>query len=162
MRTSSTAARRASASRKGANNAGVDARPSGGVSLMRTLWIGWMAFGLAVVVGVVPASLAQDPQVLDLGKPAGTGVGAERPQTHGELSGGLRSEARTHTGVFIVAPIGKVRVGPASVEGEPSYVRRTTDKGITIVEVSTTPFMPVVPGGQALALIGRPDQPAGW
>lgn len=128
--------------------------------MLRRLWIGHMAVGLAVAVGFVPASFAQDSPVLDHGKPAGTGVGAEKRQAHGELSGGLSSEARTHTGVFIVAPIGKVGVGPASVEGEPTYVRRTTDKGITIVEVSTTPFMPVVPGVEAL--IGRPDQPAGW
>jgi hypothetical protein len=128
---------------------------------MRTLWIGWMAFGPAVAVAAVPASLAQDPAVLDQGKLAGTGVQVEEPQTHGELSGGLSSEARTHTGVFIVAPIGKVGVGPASVEGEPTYVRRTTDKGITIVEVSTTPFMPVLQSKFA-ELIARPDQPAGW
>jgi len=129
---------------------------------MRTLCIGYMAIGLAAVVGVVPAAFAQDPQVLDHGKPAGTGVGAEKPQTHGELSGGLSSEARTHTGVFIVAPIGKVGVGPASVEGEPTYVRRTkASEGMTIVEVSATPFMPVLQSSVA-ELIVRPDQPAGW
>ena len=128
---------------------------------MRTLWIGWMAFGLAVGVAVVPASLAQESQGPDHGKLAGTRVEVEEPQAHGELSGGLSSEARTHTGVFIVAPIGKVGLGPASVEGEPSYVRRTTDKGITIVEVSTTPFMPVLASNGAV-LIARPDQPAGW
>ena len=129
---------------------------------MRTLWIGFMGFGLSGVVGVVPASLAQDPQVLDHGKPAGTGVGAEERQTHDDLSGGLRSEARTHTGVFIVAPIGKVRVGPASVEGEPTYVRRTkASEGMTIVEVSATPFMPVLASNVA-ELIARPDLPAGW
>ena len=127
---------------------------------MRTLWIGFMAFGLAVAVGVVPASFAQDPPVLGHGKPAGTAVGAEGRQTHNEMSAGLRSEAREHEGVFVAEPIGKVWVGPESVDGEPTYVRRTTDKGITIVEISTTPFMPVVPGVEAL--IGRPDQPASW
>jgi hypothetical protein len=120
-----------------------------------------MAFGLAVVVAVVPASLAQDSQVLDQGKLAGTGVQLEEPQARNELSGGLSSEAQTHSGVFIVAPIGKVSVGSDLVEGEPSYVRRTTDKGITIVEVSATPFMPDLPTKVA-ELIARPDQPAGW
>ena len=124
---------------------------------MRTLWIGYMAIGLAAVVGVVPASLAQDSQVLDHGKPAGTGIEA---LTHDELSAGLRSEGREHTGVLVAVPIGKVWVGPESLDGEPGYVRRTTDKGITIVEVSTTPFM-LEPTGVA-ALIGRPDQPAPW
>ena len=127
---------------------------------MRTLWIGHMAIGLAAVVGVVPASLAQDSQVLDRGKLAGTGVEAKEPQTRDELSGGLRSEAGETGVVFVAAPIGKVWVGPESLDGEPSYVRRTTDKGITIVEVSTTPFMPVVPGFEAL--ITRSDQPAPW
>ncbi|MCL6699614.1 hypothetical protein LZ496_12580 [Sphingomonas sp. NSE70-1] len=123
-----------------------------------------MAFGLAVGVTVVPASLARDPQVLDHGKLAGTGVQVEEPQTHGELSGGLSSEARTHMGVSIVAPIGKVGVGSASVEGEPTYVRRTkASEGISVVEVSTTPFMPVLASNEAVAkMIARPDQPAGW
>ncbi len=130
---------------------------------MRTLWIGWMAIGLAVGVAVVPASLAQGSGVSDHGKLAGTGVQVEEPQANGELSGGLNSEARTHAGVFIVAPIGKVGVDPASVEGEPTYVRRTTDKGITIVEVSATPFMPVLASNERVAaLITRTDQPAGW
>src|SRR5215203_1260424 len=107
MRTSSTAARLASASRKDASNAGVEARPSGGVSLMRTalcwtmsclqarfrLWIGYMAIGLAVVVTVVPASSAQAPPVLGQGKAAGTGIEAEEGQTHDEMTDGLRSDA---------------------------------------------------------------------
>ena len=127
---------------------------------MRT--VGYMAIGLAVVVGVVPASFAQDSRVLDRGKSAGTGIEAEERQTHNEMSAGLRLEAREHTGVFVAVPIGRVWVGPELVDGEPSYVRRTTvSKGITIVEISTTPFMPAPPGVDAL--IGRPtDQPASW
>ena len=122
-----------------------------------------MAIGLAAVVAVVPASLAQDPQVLDHGKPAGNGVGADGRQTHDEMSAGLRSEAREHAGVFVAEPIGKVWVGPESLDGDPSYVRRTTDKGITIVEVSTTPFMPVLASNETVnQLMARPDQPAGW
>ena len=35
-----------------------------------------MAIGLAVVVGVVPASFAQDSRVVDHGKSAGTGIEA--------------------------------------------------------------------------------------
>jgi len=58
-------------------------------------------------------------------------------------------------------PIGRVCVGPEVVDGEPIYVRRTTvSEGMTIVEVSTTPFMPV--SNEVAGLIGRPDQPAGW
>ena len=100
---------------------------------MRTLWIG-LAIGLAAVVGVVPAAFAQDPPAPGLGKPAGTSV-----------------------------PIGKVRAGPELVEGEPIYVRRTTVRpGMTVVEVSTTPFVPVLASKQQAAAVVRPDQPASW
>jgi hypothetical protein len=126
---------------------------------MRT---GYLAIGLAVVVGVVPASFAQDSRVLDPGKSAGTGIDAEERQTHDEMSDGLRSETREHRGVFVAVPIGRVWVAPEFLGGEPSYVRRTTLRaGMTIVEVSTTPFMPEPPG--VGKLIGRPDeQPASW
>jgi hypothetical protein len=117
-----------------------------------------MVIGLSAVVGVVPASPAQDPQVLG----AGTGTKAEERQTHDELSGGLTPEPREHGGVFVVKPVGKVWVGPELVEGEPSYVRRTTVSNVTVVEVSTTPFMPVLASNEVAVSIGRPDQPAGW
>jgi hypothetical protein len=101
---------------------------------MRTLWIGYMAIGLAVVAGVVPAASAQEPRVQSDGKSAGTSV-----------------------------PIGRVGVGPEFVDGEPIYVRRTTVRpGMTIVEVSTTPFMSVLPSKEQAAAVVRPDQPASW
>ena len=129
---------------------------------MRTLWIGYMAFCLAVAVGIVPASLAQDSQDLYHGKFAGTGVKAVMGQTHNEMSAGLRLEAGEQSGVFVAVPIGKVWVGPESLEGEPSYIRRTkAGEGMTIVEVSTTPFMPVLSSNVG-ELIARPDQPAPW
>ena len=121
-----------------------------------------MAIGLTVVVGVVPAAFAQDSRVLDHCKSAGTGIEAEERQTHDEMSDGLRSGAREHAGVSVAVPIGRVCVGPESVDGEPTYVRRTkASEGMTIVEVSTTPFVPVLAGvGE---LIGNPaEQPAGW
>lgn len=108
---------------------------------MRT---GHMAIGLAALVAVVPAALAQT---------AGTGVKAEERQSHGKK------------GISLAVPIGEVSVGPKSLDGEPVYVRRTTvGAGMTIVEVSTTPFMPVLasnegpPGVQPV----RSDQPASW
>ena len=120
-----------------------------------------MAMGLALVVGGVPASFAQDSRVLDHAMPAGNGIEAEEPQTHDEMSNGLRLEAREQGGVFVAEPIGRVWVGPEAVEGEPIYVRRTTAKeGMKIVEVSTTPFMPVLAG--VAQLVARPDQPASW
>ena len=121
----------------------------------------WMAIGLSAVVWV-PASFAQDSRVPDHGRPAGTGVQADMRQSHDKLSGGLRSEPRSHAGVHVAVPIGKVSVGPGLVEGEPSYVRRTMVRdGMTIVEVSATPFMPDLPSTVA-ELIVRPDQPAAW
>ena len=118
--------------------------------------LGFLAVGLAVVVGVVPASPIQDSRVLDHCKSAEPGFEAEKRQTH--------QEPMSNMGVFVALPIGKVCVGPASVDGEPSYVRRTTAKeGMTIVEVSTTPFMPALASNEAASqLIARPDQPAGW
>ena len=125
------------------------------------LWIGYIAIGLAVVVSVVPAAFAQDPRVLGHGKSAGAGLEAEERQTHDEMSDGLRSGPREHKGVFVDVPIGRVWVDPEFLDGEPVFVRRTTvGEGITIVEVSTTPFMPVLGSNEE---IGRPaEQPASW
>lgn len=126
------------------------------LSCLQARWIGYMAIALAVVVSVVPAALAQDSRVLDHCRSTGTWIEAEERQTHP----GPGSSA----GVDVAVPIGSVCVGPDIVDGEPSYVRRTTDgKGITIVEVSTTPFMPVLASNEGPAgAIVRPDQPAGW
>ena len=123
------------------------------VTVLRRL-CGYMAIGLAVVVSGVPASFAQAPRVLGHGKSAGTGIAAEEGQTHQRLG--------SNTGISLAVPIGRVWVGPEFVDGGPSYVRRTTVReGMTIVEVSTTPFMPEPPGVDKL--IGRPDeQPASW
>ncbi len=131
---------------------------------MRTSRIGRMAVGLAAVVGVVPAALAQAPEVPGPGKPAGT----------------------SDTAVSVAVPIGRVSVGREFADGEPIYVRRTTVRaGMIIVEVSATPFPPVAPasekppvsrsnGGPAVLSsggeppgvepsTGKPnDQPTGW
>ena len=127
---------------------------------MRTLWIGHLAIALAAVVAVVPASRAQAPGVQGPGKSAETGVQAEERQA--------RQSPGSDTVVSVVEPIGRVSVGPELVNGEPIYVRRTTVRaGMTIVEVSTTPFAPIVPANEKTSgveqLAGRPDQqPAGW
>ena len=111
----------------------------------------YLAIGLAALVSVVPASFAQDSRVLDHGKSAGTEIEAEERLTH----------PGSNTGISLAVPIGRVWVGPKFVDGEPSYVRRiTVREGMTIVEVSTTPFMPEPPGVDKL--IVRPDQPASW
>jgi hypothetical protein len=127
---------------------------------MRTLWIGYMVIGLTVVVGVVPASLAQDPQVLDHGESTGTGNEAEEPQTHEEMSDGPTTKTWEHMGAFVAEPIGRFRVGPEFLDGESIYILRTpVSQSITTVEVSTTPFEPSGVDG----LIGNPDaHPAGW
>ena len=126
------------------------------VTVLRRLWIGHMAIGLAAVVGVVPASFAQDSRVLDHGKSAGTGIeGEEERQAHQRF--------RSNTGVSLAVPIGRVSVGPDLVGGdEPIYVRRTTvSGGITIVEVATTPFVAVLSSNKEPTGV-RSDQPAGW
>ena len=101
---------------------------------MRALSIGHMAIGLAGVAALVPAASAQQPRVPDNDKSAGTSV-----------------------------PIGEVRASPEFADGEPIYVRRTTVRpGMTIVEVSTTPFLPVLTSKEQAAAVVRPDQPASW
>ena len=116
--------------------------------------LGSMAIGLAVLGGAVPPSIARDSRVLDHCMSAGAGIEAKERQTQQRL-GGTR-------GVAVAEPIGRVCVGPDVVDGGPAYVRRTTAKeGMSIVEVSATPFAPVLPQ-EVAALIVRPDQPAGW
>jgi hypothetical protein len=113
-----------------------------------------MAIGLAVGVGVAPASFAQDPRVTGPGKSAETGIEAEERQKP--------QRPESNTGVFVDVPIGRVWVGPELLDGEPVYARRTTvGGGMTVVEVSTTPFMPVLASREGP--IGRPDElPAPW
>ena len=100
--------------------------------------IGSIAIALAALGGVGPALLAQYQ-----GKPAGTVVSVD-------------------------VPTGKVSLSPESVDGEPVYVRRTSPiGGMMIVEVSTTPFAPVVDSSEGpvavVAVDTRPEaQPAGW
>ena len=114
-----------------------------------------MATGLAVLVSGVPASFAQDSRVPDQGKPAGTGVEAKKRQTHQGL--------KSNSGISLAVPIGRVSVGHESLDGEPIYVRRSTVReGMTIVEVSTTPFMPVLASNEGSPAAVRTDQPAGW
>ena len=118
--------------------------------------LGYMAISLAAVVAVVPASFAQDSKTLDHCKSAGTGIEAEDGQTN--------QRPGSNMGVSVAVPVGRVCVGPEVVDGEPTYVRRTkATEGVTIVEVSTTPFMPDLLSGEELpGGVGRPDQPAGW
>ncbi len=120
---------------------------------------GHMAIGLAVVVNGVPASFAQGSQTVDRGKLAGTATDLEEGQEH-ELPGGK-------SGISVAVPIGMVSVGPKFVDGEPIYVRRMTVRDrITIVEISTTPFMPILTSGAeppgVQGSVARPDQPASW
>jgi hypothetical protein len=116
-----------------------------------------MAFGLAAVVGVVPAALAQDSQVMDQGKSAGAGAEVEGRQTPQKLG----------RGISLAVPTGRISVDPQTVAGEPIFVRRATVRdGMTIVEVSTAPFMPVSlskeEAGELARSIVRSDQPASW
>ena len=114
-----------------------------------------MAIGLAAVLGVVPASFARDSRLPDQGKPAGTATEAEEPPAYRQFG--------NNTGVSLAVPIGSVSLGPDPTGGESVYVRRTTSgEGITIVEVSTTPFVPELRSTEFAALKVRPDQPAGW
>jgi hypothetical protein len=116
-----------------------------------------VAIGLAALVSVVPASFAQHPRVPDHGKPAGTGIEAKERQTS-------QRPARK-AGISLAVPMGRVWVSPESVKGEAVYVRRSkVSEGMTIVEVSTTPFIPILPSNEPAGakLTVRSDQPASW
>ena len=122
---------------------------------MRTAFC--MAIGLAAVVGAVPASFAQDSRVLDPGKPVGTAIKAkERQQTH--------QRPGRNASISLAVPTGRISVDRGAAGGAPVYTRRTTvGPGITVVEVSTTPFEPAPAAtGEVHAAVARPDQPAGW
>lgn len=111
-----------------------------------------MAFGLAAVVGVVPAALAQDS-----GKSAGTEAEAK----------GRQAPQKLGRGISLAVPTGRISVDPQTVAGEPIFVRRATVRdGMTIVEISTAPFMPVSlskeEAGELARSIVRSDQPASW
>ena len=109
-----------------------------------------MALGLAVVAGGVPASFAQDLRTLNPGKRAGAA-----PEVHDGL--------RSGSGISVDVPIGAVMVDPEQLDGESVYVRRTTGGGgVAVVEVSTTPFEPLLASNDVSGMLGRPDQPAGW
>lgn len=112
------------------------------------------AIGLAVVFSGVPAAFAQEG-VSDQGKPVGAGAEARKRQTHQGL--------KSNSGISLAVPIGRVSVGHESLDGEPIYVRRSTVReGMTIVEVSATPFMPVLASNEGASAAVRTDQPAGW
>jgi hypothetical protein len=122
---------------------------------VRRQWIGYMGIGLVAVVAVVSAAFAQAPRVAGHGKPAGTAIEAGKRQPQQRRGSGTRAT--------VALPTGNVGVGPEFVDGEPIYVRRTTVRpGMTIVEVSTTPFMPVLSSNEARPGAPRPDQPASW
>lgn len=124
-----------------------------------------IATSFAVVVGFVPASSAQNSQSVDHGKPTGTGKDAEeRPD---ETSDGPGPGDRKPVGVQVAVPIGRVNVGPQFVDGQPIYVRRSTvGVGMTIVELSATPFAAELRPGEDYpersALIVNPKEPLGW
>jgi hypothetical protein len=108
--------------------------------------------GLAVVVGIVPPAFAQDWRALDHGKRSGSE--AQKRPTHRSFG--------SDRGISLAVPIGSVSVAPEFLDGEAVYVRRTTaGQGMTIVEVSTTPFMPVLASNEKIPGV-RPDQPASW
>jgi len=123
----------------------------------------YVAIGLAVVVSDVPASFAQDSRGLDHCASEGPApIEAQERQTQP-----TQQTPGSNSGVSVEIPIGRVCVGPEFAGDEAVYVRRTSaGNGMTIVEVSTTPFMPVLgayekPRG-IYKLNVRPDQPAGW
>ena len=132
------------------------------VAILGRSWLGYTAIGIACVVNIVPASFAQDPQIVVQGMSATTANEPEEPQTHEHMSEDMRTKTWEHMGAYVAEPIGRFKVGPQFVEGETVYVLRApVGLSMASVEVSTTPFMSELSGVYEYS--GRPDeQPAGW
>ena len=114
----------------------------------------WMAAALAAIA---PPPTTTAPDLPVPGGPVDTG----RLPAAARLGEGLKSG----TGITVAVPTGKLWVGQPSTQSQPVYVRRIKGaEGITVVEVSTTPFAPLVAqGGTGSArIVLKPDQPAGW
>ncbi|MGX7951058.1 hypothetical protein ACWPM1_00690 [Tsuneonella sp. HG249] len=120
----------------------------------------WVAIGLVGAVSAPPPAVGQDTQVPAERSSASTGAQADARQP--KSVDGLTLESQGYAGVFIEAPIGKVSVGPEFVDGAPVYVRRTTaTSGITVMEISTSPFLFDLPS-EGHSQTVRSDQPASW
>ena len=132
------------------------------VAILGRSWLAYTAIAIACVINVVPASFAQDPQIVVQGTSATAGNEPEEPQTYEDMSEDLRTKTWEHMGAYVAEPIGRFKVGPQFVEGETVYVLRApVGPRMASVEVSTTPFMSELT--RAYEPSGRPDeQPAGW
>jgi hypothetical protein len=130
------------------------------VTVPRRLRSELKAFGLAAAFAMVQSANAQPLRNSDHGRSAGTGIGVDGASI--SMSDGLSVDAAPQMGVFVAQPVGRVWIDPESVDGMPSYVRRTKGKGgMSIVEVSATPFMDEVPGVGGVK--ARPEElPAPW
>lgn len=67
-------------------------------------------------------------------------------------------------GVAVAVPVGSVTIGPEFVGGERSFVRRVTMKaGVTVVELSATPFLDEGQAADGSGMTANPDAlPAPW
>lgn len=115
----------------------------------------YVAISMAVAVTAVPATAVRESPVLAQCKATVAEIDAdERPS---------QQQLVTSGGVALDVPLGEVCVGPDSVAGGFTYVRRTTEAGgMAVVEVSATPFATVAPPGVAGVIGTPPDQPASW
>lgn len=133
----------------------------------RFLRAGSMAFGL-IVLGAAPVAFAQVTKSAGPASPTGTAIETGQGQTDPARPDRSRSDALDTPVITIAVPVGHVRVGPEFVEGEQGYMRRTAARdGMTVLEFSTTPFVPMLQlAGQSTGLGGsggRPEElPASW
>ena len=124
------------------------------LTVRRRLRLGYTTLALAAGAGAGSAAFAQDSRLPGDEKSTEIRVEAEQRQTDQGFGG--------NTGISLAVPIGRVSIGPESLDGEPIYVRRlTVREGMTVVEVSTTPFVTVAHSAEAPRGV-RPDQPASW
>lgn len=93
---------------------------------------------------------------------AGSDCMAGRPETAERETDATRAEGAA--GVAVAVPIGSVTIGPEFVGGVRSFVRRVTMKtGVTVVELSATPFLDDGQAADGSAMTANPAAlPAPW
>ena len=123
---------------------------------------GTLLGSLALVLSCAAGANAHQPQDNSRCADTGSGCRAGRPESAERETNASRAEGAG--GVALAVPIGSVTIGPEFVGGERSFVRRVTMKaGVTVVELSATPFLDEGQAADGSGMTANPAAlPAPW
>lgn len=123
---------------------------------------GTLMSGLVLALSCANGAIAHQPQDTGQCADAGSDCRTGRSEIADRQSDALRAEGTG--GVAVAVPIGSVTIGPEFVGGERSFVRRVTMKaGVTVVELSATPFLDAGQAADGSGMTANPDAlPAPW